>query len=272
MGANVAYSYNGLYLPRTWMRNKSRRIFFNHHFARVFLYWVCSYPSRKVGLSPDIRNTFKRLMGLTHLLIRQRPGDESGSPSSCKLLLQSKQWAVLCVSVCTVAAAAALVLTWLQNPGSVREERRESRPDPGSVHSPLFLPGSVPLDDIGALSHVAGRQPEARGRQRAIITIRRDGDIGSCLRREGAENAGRTYRCYPQQKIFYCNLSWTERASKASGKLEWIVLVFFFKNAPVRRAAKLSWIISVRRSRDRVVIYMATQPWGQWKCLGFICQ
>lgn len=126
---------------------------------------------------------------------------------------------MLCVSVCTVAAAAA-ALTWLQKPGSVREERRESRPDPGSVHSPLFLPGSVPLDDIGALSNVVGRQPEARGRQRAIITIRRDEDIGSCLRREGAENAGRTYRCYPQQHIFYCNLSWTERASKASGKSE----------------------------------------------------
>lgn len=126
----------------------------------------------------------------------------------------------MCVCVCTVAeAAAALELTWLQKPGSVREERRESRPDPGSVRSPLFLPGSVPLD-IGALSHVVGRQPEARGRQRTIITIRRDGDIGSCLRREGAENAGRTYRCYPQQKIFYCNLSWTERASKASGKLD----------------------------------------------------
>lgn len=94
---------------------------------------------------------------------------------------------MLRVSVCTVAGAA-LALTWLQKPGSVREERRESRPDPGSVYSPLFLPDSVPLDDIGALSHVVGRQPEARGRQRAVITIRRDGDIGSCLRREGAEN------------------------------------------------------------------------------------
>lgn len=97
--------------------------------------------------------------------------------------------------VCTVAAA----LTWLQEPGAVCRERRRSRTDLGTVPSPLFLPASVPSDDIRAISHVVHRQPKAAEGKNELSTTQHDAVIGCCLRREGAEDPGSTYRCYPQQ-------------------------------------------------------------------------
>lgn len=134
--------------------------------------------------------------------------------------------------VCTVAAAA---LTWLREPGSVREDARQRVHNWPGIRS---LARSLPrLSFCRALCRevTSALTPLPRGASRRTRRLhhhhQHDDSTGwrCCLLLEKrAALKERTYPCCPRPLAFHCKLSRTEWASKATGKCDLAIFGFSF--------------------------------------------